>query len=927
MKKLLTGCMVGMALLAGGLQAKALSVVSVTPNPAETSADNLGTVTTYTITLDGAAPSGVSIMGLKFTGGTNSSTNTYSDYDVSPTVTVNGSTITVSVENTSSEWNNFINAGIESSATQLELILQGLSGLTTSVPGTKMDIYNWGWLYVDYDFGEVSGGSGSDEMPQLTVSPGVEADVTLKKNQVGEVTFSAAGELVLLVEGSWNYNSEMGINCIIFKSQDFNYDNAIKPEKSVDLWASYPEDGVDIDTRKYEFAEGAFEPNKPYYIYFVSSSTNVNEAKFIFNLTGEDQIIEDVALVRGSAIEVLKGQHGTIAVPDEATNLGNAASIQIAITVNSTDDLGNAASLLVPTQGTVNFVSQTENDGNTTYLYTSYKAYGPWYFVQNAVETLQVTLTFPDYDAEKTEVFVGTPFTATADEVVQFTPEAGFITITAPTAYSEQQWNRMLSTTADMQTTVSASTENNFADSSAGATDNRTECIFRVNASTYYFKAPADGTYSIDYYTGASFEFKDEPFSTEGVLVFPAEGADAAYLYTVQFMGENLNEEYSPLTGAKITNPDGKALKINKVYIESQDNSSTQDCVSFMIEMNSDAEAWGPYTIYIPANFVYNNDGYPNDEVNLTYTFSPTGEVTATPFAIDEVTTNIPDVEEGLISSFGVLNITFPFDVDYVSGITEVNLTINGENSYGELENNVLSVPVQLAATTENLNVRVQIPIGQIENEAGEVNPSMAFSFNLYAPNQVATFGPESGTTFEVGAEDMTVTVTWPGFVSFNNSDDDPLATAGITLSSETGNIGLTFFENFDYSDDQQGFVFDLSGLEAGTYTITIPAGVLQVVEMPEDFSAEVTVLGLNAAATATFTIAEDEEEDPGIDEPGTDEPGEGGGTDGIAGIEADANGLFNVYTLQGNKVMTTTELNSLAKGIYIINGKKVLVK
>ena len=52
--------------------------------------------------------------------------------------------------------------------------------------------------------------------------------------------------------------------------------------------------------------------------------------------------------------------------------------------------------------------------------------------------------------------------------------------------------------------------------------------------------------------------------------------------------------------------------------------------------------------------------------------------------------------------------------------------------------------------------------------------------------------------------------------------------------------------------------------------------------------------------------------------------------TTGIAGIEADANGNYNVYGINGVNVMNTNnagELKNLNKGLYIINGKKVSIR
>ena len=64
-----------------------------------------------------------------------------------------------------------------------------------------------------------------------------------------------------------------------------------------------------------------------------------------------------------------------------------------------------------------------------------------------------------------------------------------------------------------------------------------------------------------------------------------------------------------------------------------------------------------------------------------------------------------------------------------------------------------------------------------------------------------------------------------------------------------------------------------------------------------------------------------------------TEDSGEDGESDGITSVSASSNGengTYNVYTISGMHVMNTTEstdIKSLPKGIYIVNGKKVVVK
>lgn len=77
--------------------------------------------------------------------------------------------------------------------------------------------------------------------------------------------------------------------------------------------------------------------------------------------------------------------------------------------------------------------------------------------------------------------------------------------------------------------------------------------------------------------------------------------------------------------------------------------------------------------------------------------------------------------------------------------------------------------------------------------------------------------------------------------------------------------------------------------------------------------------------------------DEPGTDEPGTDEPGNDnpgdddpeGGNNSVADIITNTNGVYNIYTIPGVKVKTTSdveELKTLDRGIYIINGKKVFI-
>lgn len=98
----------------------------------------------------------------------------------------------------------------------------------------------------------------------------------------------------------------------------------------------------------------------------------------------------------------------------------------------------------------------------------------------------------------------------------------------------------------------------------------------------------------------------------------------------------------------------------------------------------------------------------------------------------------------------------------------------------------------------------------------------------------------------------------------------------------------------------------DVSGLEAGTYNINVPTGYLYVGDN-----------GINKEVNYELTTGTPKEPSE-----------EGDDTTGIEGISS-AKEVFTVYNLQGVKVLSgasASEVNGLRKGVYIVNGKKVII-
>lgn len=103
---------------------------------------------------------------------------------------------------------------------------------------------------------------------------------------------------------------------------------------------------------------------------------------------------------------------------------------------------------------------------------------------------------------------------------------------------------------------------------------------------------------------------------------------------------------------------------------------------------------------------------------------------------------------------------------------------------------------------------------------------------------------------------------------------------------------------------------------EQGVYELSITA--LKVTDAEGEIERDLDPI------KAVYTIMEGgNNDDP--DEPVKPTPGP---DDGVDGIEADANGLFTVYNLQGVKVLVTTESAELdtLRGLYIVNGRKVML-
>lgn len=173
--------------------------------------------------------------------------------------------------------------------------------------------------------------------------------------------------------------------------------------------------------------------------------------------------------------------------------------------------------------------------------------------------------------------------------------------------------------------------------------------------------------------------------------------------------------------------------------------------------------------------------------------------------------------------------------------------------------------------------------------------------------NEPAVETPAAGQEGEEDVVIETLHFSWGENVTVakhENADKEDLvitATPVVQTKSVNEPIVLEAEITSDYK-----LKIDVSKLEAGTYNINVPKGYLKIGDN-----------GVNKEINYEFTSTRSTNEDGN------------GETSGIAGIAADANGIYSVYNLQGMKVLSTndaSEIKGIKKGIYIINGKKVVL-
>ena len=347
-----------------------------------------------------------------------------------------------------------------------------------------------------------------------------------------------------------------------------------------------------------------------------------------------------------------------------------------------------------------------------------------------------------------------------------------------------------------------------------------------------------------------------------------------------------LNWDYQPIklneskvADIKVEYADGGSVKVTDAKVE-----ETKEGYQLALAIE-EYEKGGDVTITIPAGIVevdcWGLGSCDNSEMTVNYHVAsvlPEPEVS---------------VEGGVVEQLPA-EVTFTWDEAvvlkrYPNPDYRVTLTYNGEEIEdavsAEISQNVITVSI-LADYDEPGQYALSLAGGYAYDTVTEdMTPAVEVPFVILGAVSHVAVTPEDGSTLD---SDAKVVVTWPDVVTLH-----PEATAKPTWAATRAG------QEIEPTLEGNNMTFDLSGLGDGTYTLDIPEMYVKVGE-----------LGMwNNPLTLVYTIDN---------------------TTGVTLVGVDKDGLYRVYNLQGVNVLNTpnaSELNNLAHGIYLVNGKKVVIR
>lgn len=495
---------------------------------------------------------------------------------------------------------------------------------------------------------------------------------------------------------------------------------------------------------------------------------------------------------------------------------------------------------------------------------------------QSEVESLStITITFDDYD-EITKCS-GSPYVYTADgEYVTY----GSYTVE----------NNTLTITLKKEVTDAGS------------------YIVKVGGSAVYLGPQENYETSTAFnleYTIPSAEIEEDVTTVS--LVTPAEGSSIETFeagYIVQFDVQS-TKTISDVTYTIVNAETGEYLKTLSYLTYNSETGYYEGEIIY----DTDVET-GTYTITVK---VYTTSSSSTAELEQTFTIYGTAEayenssiqfVSSDPEADSYINQGedcaITYTFDGLVN----INSTTSF-VNYGQGVTYDFQSIEAGDDAVEVDGVTYSTTWTVTVSSSIIDIFVDdnyitlTIVAVDQNGARVLGNEGAEDYTYFSFDYYITKAEEEDTTNEWTSDPAEGSVSSLStiYIYCNGGETSvaPSWSVAPTLTDAEGNeIAIDYSYDFSWDDGSSRLIITLNEelTTAGTYTLTWPVGSLMVNDT--DYYSVLTL---------TYTISS---------------------TNGINGIAPNADGTYEIYNINGVKA---SGVNTLSNGLYIINGKKVVIK
>lgn len=269
-------------------------------------------------------------------------------------------------------------------------------------------------------------------------------------------------------------------------------------------------------------------------------------------------------------------------------------------------------------------------------------------------------------------------------------------------------------------------------------------------------------------------------------------------------------------------------------------------------------------------------------------------QVSMAPFSVDITWDNEPielvdpylnDFDEEVVDVFVTLDDGEP---QSVSAAILSSVWDNGEDDVWDLE--VALYELDEIFDFNGDKITVSIPAGIVKNEEGLLNPAQDFVFTIIQAYTKYELTPESGSVLALPE----------AYVTLSFGDAKPVYSSGEVImyvyEPDFEEIDLEYGKEVTVNADNE-VVINLNSLKPGWYEMLIPEGMFSMTVDGVDY--------ISPDIWLEYTIE---------------------ATDGVSSL---TNEQVNtpVFNLKGMRMGDSNNLNVLKPGIYVVNGKKVIVK